>query len=197
MPNGDLCIDHSLSLRKTDWEVRPIPIRDAKNFIIKYHYSKGCSHTAVYSHGLFRKGNFSEIMGVALWLPPTRVCAESVNKENWTKVLSLSRLAVKPGCPKNSASFLMTQSIKFIKMEARFVSLVTYADERQGHLGAIYKATNWQYIGKMKGSPTWIDPKTNMQVAVKSTVSRTKQQMIDLGYVNIGTFPKHKFIMHL
>lgn len=136
-------------------------------------------------------------MGVVLWLPPTRPAAESVNKEHWKQVLSLTRMAVAPECPKNSCSFLLSRSIKAIRSEGRFVSLVTYADERVGHDGLVYKAANWTYIGKMKGSPSWIDPKTNRQVAIKSTVNRTYEQMKSLGYVNVGTFGKHKFVYHL
>jgi hypothetical protein len=91
----------------------------------------------------------------------------------------------------------MAASIRLIKGDGRFVSLVTYADVRMGHTGAIYKATNWQYVGEMKGSPAWVDPKTGRQVARKATKSRTKQDMLDLGYECIGIFGKHKFIMHL
>jgi len=91
----------------------------------------------------------------------------------------------------------MSASIRLIKEDGRFVSLVTYADVRMGHTGAIYKATNWDYVGEMKGSPCWIDPSSGRQVARKATVSRTTKEMKDLGYECIGTFGKHKFVMHL
>jgi hypothetical protein len=184
-------------LRKEDWFVASIPHKEAAEFIREHHYSKGCSLTSVYRHGLFKKKDPSRLMGVAIWLPPTKPAAESVNKEHWKKVLSLTRMAVVPECPRNSCSFLLSRSIKAIKAEGRFVSLVTYADERVGHDGLVYKAANWKYIGKMKGSPAWIDPKTNRQVAIKSTVSRTYEKMRSLGYVNVGTFGKHKFVYHL
>ena len=183
-------------LRKKDWHVKDIPISEARDFIIRHHYSKGCSNTRVYSHGLFNNED-GKLYGVAMWLPPTRVAAESVNKKEWKRVLSLTRLACSPETPKNGASFLMASSIRKIKEDGRFVSLVTYADVRMGHTGSIYKATNWIYVGEMKGSPAWIDPNTGRQVARKATKSRTKAEMINLGYQNIGTFGKHKFVMHL
>jgi hypothetical protein len=183
-------------LHKSDWLVKNVPLSAAKAFISAHHYSGGCSNTRVYSHGLFKKED-GELYGVALWLPPTKVAAESVNKNQWQKVLSLSRLACRPEAPKNSASFLMAASIRKIKEEGRFVSLVTYADLRMGHTGAIYKATNWQYIGEMKGSPAWVDPSTGRQVARKSTKSRKNAEMLALGYECLGVFGKHKFVMHL
>lgn len=182
-------------LRKEDWYVAPAPIKEAKEMVRQYHYSKGCSNTAVYVHGLYKKSD-NKLYGVALWLPPTKVACESVNKERWTKVLSLSRLVVVPGVPKNACSFLMSRSISLIKEEGRFVSLVTYADFSQGHTGGIYKATNWVYLGETKGSARWLD-QNGKQVAIKSTKNRTAQQMRDLGYINVGVFKKHKFILHL
>ena len=71
---GDMLLD--TVLRASDYEVRPVPLADGRAFIIKHHYSKGCSNTAVYVHGLFRK-NEDTLLGVAQWLPPTRVTAVS------------------------------------------------------------------------------------------------------------------------
>ena len=184
-----------MHLKASEWDVRPVSLKDGRAFIIEHHYSKGCSNTAVYVHGLFRKGS-DILMGVAQWLPPTRVAAESVNRENWRRVLSLTRLAVHPDVPTNGASFLMGRSIKIIKAEGKWVSLVTYADHFMGHTGQIYKATNWTYVGSMKGSPRWEDA-NGRQVARKSTKSRSNAQMLALGYRCVGTFGKHKFVMHI
>jgi hypothetical protein len=188
-------MSHEGKLRAKDYVVRDVPAREAREFVVEHHYSKGCSNTRVYSHGLYRAGE-TDLLGVALWLPPTKVAAQSVNREAWQKVLSLTRLAVKPDVPSNAASFLMARSIKLIRQDGRFVSLVTYADDFMGHTGAIYRATNWTYVGQMKGSPRWEDA-DGRQVARKSTVSRNDAQMRELGYRNVGTFGKRKFTMHL
>lgn len=178
------------------WEVRSIDPPFAKDFISKHHYAKGSSHTGVYFHGLIDRW-FDECLGVAIWLPPTRVAAETVNRANWKRVLSLSRLAVAPGVPKNACSFLLSRSERLIRNDGEWLSLVTYADESQGHLGTIYRAANWTYVGKMPQTPRWIDPATGRQVSALSTKTRTKQQMKDLGYVLQGHFHKHKFVKHL
>lgn len=183
-------------LRKNEWTVEDVPLPIARDFVITHHYSRGCSNTRVYCHGLFKKDS-GELYGVAMWLPPTRVAAESINKGQWQKVLSLTRLACCPKAPKNAASFLMASSIRKIKEDGKFVSLVTYADVRMGHSGAIYRATNWTYVGEMRGHPAWVDPNTGRQVAAKSTKNRTKAEMMALGYKNLGVFGKHKFVMHI
>lgn len=118
------------------------------------------------------------------------------NRENWKRVLALTRLAVHPDVATNGASFLLGRSIRLIRAAGEWRSLVTYADDFMGHTGAIYLATNWTYVGEMKGSPRWEDDE-GRQVARKATVSRNDQQMRDLGYRNVGTFGKRKFVMHL
>ena len=183
-------------LRRQDWCVRDVPAADARAFITEHHYSKGSSLTRVYSHGMFRRDS-DRLMGVAIWLPPTRVAAESVNKDRWQKVLSLTRLACHPETPRNAASFLLGASIRLIRSDGRFVSLVTYADTRYGHTGSIYRASNWTYVGCMKGSCAWRDPKTGRQVARKATRSRTDAEMLALGYERLPPSDKHKFVLHL
>jgi hypothetical protein len=105
-------------------------------------------------------------------------------------------LVVLPEVPANACSFLMGRSIKLIEQDGRFVSLVTYADESEGHTGAIYRATNWEYVGKTAAIPKWVDA-NGRQVAVKATKSRTKAEMEALGYVIKGRYRKHKFVLHL
>ena len=182
-------------LRASDYAVRDAPKPEARAFIVAQHYSKGCSNTAVHMHGLYDNRS-GDLVGVAHWLPPTRVAAESVNRDNWRRVLSLSRLAVHPSVPTNGASFLLGRSIRIIERGQKWVSLVTYADDFMGHTGAIYKATGWTYVGRMKGSPRWEDAGSR-QVARKATVSRTNAEMIALGYRMVGVYDKHKFVKHL
>lgn len=175
--------------------MRPIALAEAQRLVRTYHYAKGGSNTAVYTHGLFRKGDEAPY-GVVWWLPPTRIAAESVNKEDWRKVLSLTRMVVVPRVPKNACSFLLSRSVKAIRRDGRFVSLVTYADESQGHTGGVYRASNWQYVGRTGPYQKWQDA-AGRQVATLATKTRTKAQMVALGHVNVGSFYKHKFVLHL
>lgn len=182
-------------LHSEDWEVRPAPLAEAQALVREHHYARGGSNTAVYVHGLYHRLS-DMLVGVVWWLPPTRVACESVNRSQWKKVLSLTRMVMIPGAPKNACSFLLARSVKAIKKEARFVSLVTYADESQGHTGGVYKAANWEYVGRTGPYPRWLDV-NGMQVASKATLNRNKAQMEALGHVKVGAFHKHKYVLHL
>jgi hypothetical protein len=145
-------------------------------------------------HGLYNRVS-GQLAGVAWWLPPTRVACESVNKLNWKKVLSLTRLVILPDVPKNAASFLLAHSVRRIWSDNRFVTLVTYADESQNHFGQIYRAANWLYVGRTGPYPRWLDA-NGKQVAQKATKNRVKAEMLALGHTKVGSFYKHKFVLH-
>lgn len=182
-------------LRKAEWFVAPASLDAAQDMVRRFHYSKGGSNTACYVHGLYRRAD-TALMGVAWWLPPTRVACESVNRAQWQRVLALTRMVILPEVPKNAASFLLARSVDLIRREGRFISLVTYADESQGHNGGIYRAANWEYAGRTGPYPRWLDDQ-GRQVAPKATTNRTKAQMLELGHRQEGSFHKHKFVLHL
>lgn len=187
------------TLQKSDWIVIPIPRKEAARFIERHHYARGASNTAVFTHGLMRVAEIGkpEIYGVAWWLPPTKGAAMTVNLDHWRDVLALSRLACSPEAPKNSESFLLAHSVRMIRSVGRWKSLVTYADESQGHTGTIYRAAGWTYIGTTTPEPRWIDSATGRQVARLATETRTNAEMKALGYVVQGKFSKRKFVKHL
>jgi hypothetical protein len=185
---------YSDRLRKTEWEVRPVALEVGQRLTECYHYAAGGSNTATYMHGLFRVGELWNwnCKGVAWWIPPTKSAALATYPQNWEGVLSLSRLVILPGVPKNAATFLLSRSMKLID-RGRWPCLVTYADEWQGHTGRIYRAANWQYAGRTKPEATFV--KDGRMVARKAgPTTRTHQEMLELGCELIGRFSKHKYV---
>ena len=184
-------------LDANQWAVRSIPLSVAQDLVRMHHYAKGGANTGVFVHGLICKAT-DEVHGVAWWLPPTRVACESVNRDNWRGVLSLTRMVITPGTPKNACSFLLARSVKLIRNDGRFVTLVTWADEGEGHTGGVYRAANWTYLGANTGDERWVDPSTGRHVAKKSAgKSRTVSEMQALGYVRTGRTKKHKFVLNI
>ena len=174
--------------RRTDYTVTPCTHAEAAAAVVAWHYAKGSSNTAVAVHALRKLDG--TLVGAALWLPPTRVAAESVSK-GWRNVLALSRLVVAPTEPKNAASLLLGRSIRLLPK--RWHTLLTYADSRQGHAGTIYKATNWIDLGAVPGSSAWVTLEGE-QVARRATISRTTAEMLALGHVRLPPSTKRKFV---
>lgn len=185
--------DHSQSLRAEDWIVMGLGLARAAELVERCHYSKGGANTATYLHGLFPAGCVfdAQCIGVAWWMPPTKSAAQATFPENWNGVLCLSRLAIEDA-PKNAASFLLSRSMKMIDRK-RWPCLVTYADTWRGHTGAIYRATNWEYLGLTKPQRTYV--KNGRMIARKAgPTTRTHAEMLALGAECVGFFAKHKFI---
>lgn len=179
------------SLHAKEWEVRDVSLSIARDIVVAYHYAKGASNTATYLHGLFKKG-YNICYGVAWWIPPTKSAALATYPYNWKGVLSLSRLVIIPGVPKNACTFLLSRSRKLID-RSKWPCLVTYADNSQGHTGIIYKADNWEYWGITK--PERMYTIRGVMTARKAGPhTRTHQEMINLGAVLVGSFYKHKFV---
>lgn len=178
-------------LLKHEWSVSPAPIAAARALVEAHHYAKGAANTATYVHGLYRV-NDETLYGVAWWLPPTRAAAFATYPADWKGVLSLSRLVIVPGVPKNACTFLLARSRKLIP-DDRWPCLVTYADDWQGHAGGIYLADNWQYMGKTKTQRTYvIDGRMISRKAGNKTYRH--EEMIARGAVMVGVHAKHKFV---
>lgn len=179
------------TLRKSDWEVWPVRIDEARRIIEKYHYAHGASNTAVAIHGLYRVGEIlaPKCYGVTWWIPPTRVAAASCWHDP-EEVLSLSRMVILPEAPKNAATFLLMRSVKML--EPRWKCLVTYADTWQGHTGHIYRAAGWEYMGMTKPKAVFIF--NGRMVATKAgPKTRRHSEMLAMGAELVGRYPKHKF----
>lgn len=182
---------------KRTWEVRRAPLADARALVTACHYAKGGSKTGVYVHGLYLRALPDIMLGVAWWLPPTRVAAESVNRAAWQRVLSLTRMVVAPGVSPNACSFLLGKAARDIRQDGRFDTLVTWADESQGHFGGVYRACNWTYLGRGGSNERWLDAAGRQVATQAGAKTRTRAEMQALGYASAGKSHKHKFVLHL
>lgn len=179
--------------RRGDYRVAACPHALAAALVADHHYARGAANTSVHSHGLFRRDD-GQLVGAALWMPPTVKAARAVAGERWRGVLALSRLVVIEGEPANAASLLLGRSMRAVSRDDRWHLLVTWADTGRGHAGTIYRATGWAHDGLHRGGIAWIDPSTGRQVSLKAKRSRTVAEMLALGYQRARPSPKHRFI---
>lgn len=188
-------------LLKNEWEVRRCALSVAQGLVRKFHYSAGGSNTAVLTCGLWKRGSVAneECAGATWWLPPTKTAGMSVCKENPQGVLSLSRVVVIPEAPKNSCSFLIRHSMRFIDRK-RWPVLLTYADEWQGHDGVIYKSlfdAGWVHDGYSKPERTYVDASGRMVCRKRGPKTFTHTEMIAKGYECKGKFRRKRFVHRL
>jgi len=182
------------NLDRRRWVVRGADRPTAIELVRAYHYTGGGSNTAAAVHGLYRRGDPLRCYGVAWWLRAIVGLARSVAREgeDWRGVASLSRLVIDPSVPRNGASFLLSQSMRLLPVG--FTSLVTFADQRLGHSGAIYRATGWSDDGLTRGRRAWLDPETGRQVSEERFGRVPAERLRAQGLVQSEIHRKRRFI---
>ena len=186
IPTAPLC--------KSEWIVEVCKLEIAQAMVRKYHYAGRGSNTRVYTFGLrpYESWLDNEIVAVSWWLPPTKTAGASVWPDDPQAVLALSRLVATPDAPTNSCSFLLRHSMRQIDRQ-RWPVLVTYADEWQGHTGAIYKAAGWIADGTTKPEPTYIKDGV-MKCRKAGNRTKTNPEMLAAGYTLVGKFRRLRFV---
>lgn len=66
-------------------------------------------------------------------------------KEN--EVLELRRLVTLDSTPKNTESYFIGHTLRWLKRNTDVKVIVSYADPNYGHEGTIYRATNFEHVG--------------------------------------------------
>jgi len=121
-----------------NYEVKPIDYQDCKEWFLKKHYAKRIPPIE-FCFGLYDK---DILIGVCSYGTPV----SSVLRELFQsyKLYELNRLVVSDGLPKNTLSFFVSQTFKYLPKPS---VLVSYADTSHNHHGYIYQANNWIYTG--------------------------------------------------
>lgn len=125
---------------KEKYQVRSIDSYLCREWFLKKHYAKRLPPIE-YSFGLYDSDSI--LQGVVSYGTPV----SSTLRNLWNgefKLMELNRLVVNDGLEKNTLSFFVSQSFKFLPTP---LVLVSYADTSKNHHGYIYQATNWIYTG--------------------------------------------------
>ena len=117
-----------------------------RDFIEKWHYSQNINGLkASYCFGLYHD---EELIGAMIYgKPAMNNQASKYNKENPDKVLELRRLCCIDDTPKNTESYFIGKTLKWLRKNTEIETIISYADMTQGHEGIIYKATNFLHVG--------------------------------------------------
>ena len=76
------------------------------------------------------------------------ICVQGQRETGWLGILELTRLYVDDGYGSNIESCALGKTFQWLRENDKNIKvLLSYADNGQGHVGGIYKATNWIYQG--------------------------------------------------
>jgi len=178
-----------------DYEVKRIPAKQAKEYIIKNHYSHGCHNGPSPCYGLFDKeGN---LIGALAFATP---CSENVRasvfgEEYKDSVIELHRLHVLDGTPKNTESYFISRCLKLLKTDLpRIKAVISFSDSTQGHKGIVYQATHFYYIGKTGQATFFLDKDGRLRHPRQCGVNITKEMAKERGWIPVKRFSKNRYL---
>jgi very-short-patch-repair endonuclease len=118
----------------------------AKQFLQSFHYAQ-FGRSAKLMFGAYLQ---DELIAVCKFSTPIRQEVATSLNYKYSEVLELDRFCIHPAYhKKNFASWFISRCSKLIDSK-KIRCLVSFADYTYGHLGTIYKAANWQEIGKIR-----------------------------------------------
>ena len=195
----------------TEYTVTPITIQEATPFVENWHYSKNTNGLATrYCFGLFRG---SEMTGCMIYAYLGMARGWKKYGEVETDVVELRRLCCIDDTPKNTESYFIAKTIKWLKAETDCKVVVSYADTMQGHVGTIYHASNFYHLGmtakgrsiKIKGNDRLYHEKTirtyyqpvNGERRLKPYAQKIKEQLENGEAEYVHSKGKHIFVYPL
>ena len=120
--------------------------KDIASFIEKWHYSKNIN--GLMSNYCFKleDGNDNLIGGMIYGrIAMAGVWKKYVEKES--ELIELRRLCCIDDTPKNTESYFIGYTLRWLKINTDIQLVLSYADSNFGHSGIIYQATNFQHVG--------------------------------------------------
>lgn len=187
MPTLDLSRCHS----------RPVSHRTAARMVEEFHYAHRVP-SIVAAVGMYVD---DVLAGVCAYgnIPignAAGICGEPYGP----RVLELTRLFIHDWAGRNSESWLIAQSFRWLADRwPQFSVLLSYADTAYGHLGRIYQATNWLYTGESVHT-AYLDPDGAVIHSRCTNDTRPERKLSRVRQNSLQPFsqqPKHRYVQFL
>lgn len=128
--------------------VREIDCKTAGGYIAAFHYSKTMPDSTRYVYGLYYGNLLCGVCAFGMGCGKNQYTAINPGAKNG-EYIELTRLWLEDSLARNSESYFIAKCLKKLPKEIRFV--ISFSDEKQGHVGYIYQATNFVYLGQNGG----------------------------------------------
>lgn len=144
------------ALDKNNFEIKLVSRKDISDFIEEHHYSgsiNGC--ISDYCFALYDKtrGLYGgEMVGAMFYGKMAMANQYKRFSNNIDDVIELRRLCCIDDTPKNTESYFIGATLRWLKKNTNIKIVVSYADTEYGHSGIIYKASNFVCEGKKDGA---------------------------------------------
>lgn len=134
--------------------LKPASHKAVKYAVMNWHYSKTVPQSGV-AFSVFEGGAFCGV----ICFSNGSINIQSPFNLKRGNVLELARVALNG--KQSLTSKAVGLALRLVRKKTPMADIVvSYADSYEGHIGTIYQATNWTFLGSNKTVAKWINPKT-------------------------------------
>lgn len=173
-------------------------IDESRDFLNSFHYAQ-FGRTAKIIFGAYLD---NKIIAVCKFSTPIRKeVATSISKK-FSEVLELDRMCIHPKRhKKNFASWFISKCSKMtFDLFNKVTTLVSFADLTYGHIGSIYKSSNWKQVGIVKpdyyyvNEDGWMMHKKTLYSHAMKMGKKEREYAEEFRYTRIMGKEKIKFV---
>lgn len=125
-------------LDKKNCEIQACKFKDIRHIFEQFHYKKAHMGGGIsICFALFIDG---EMVGGSVLGKPR-------HEKKYVSCIDIRRMACLDSAPYNSESFFLGAIIKWITSNTEYLNVLSYSDMTVGHIGTIYKASNFKKVG--------------------------------------------------
>lgn len=128
------------------YTVHPCERSEIKNFIEEWHYSHNIN--GLLSDYCFKLMDGDKMVGAMIYGGLGMANCWKKYAEKREDIIELRRLCCIDDTPKNTESYFIGRTLKWLKKNTAIKKVISYADNTYNHRGIIYQASNFQYLGK-------------------------------------------------
>jgi len=119
--------------------------KDIKEFVESWHYSKSINGLRI--DYCFKLLDGDKMIGAMIYGKMAMANCWKKYAESESDVIELRRLCCVDDTPKNTESYFIGKTLRWLRKNTDIKKVVSYADQSFGHTGIIYRASNFKHIG--------------------------------------------------
>jgi len=125
--------------------VAPSNIQIVRDFVETWHYSGNVNGLRI--SNVFALMADNNLIGAMIYgsLGMANTWKKYADREE--DIVELRRLCCIDKTPRNTESYFIGKTLRWMKKNTGYKTVVSYADSHHGHCGTIYKASNFEYHG--------------------------------------------------
>lgn len=133
--------------------VQPVGPDVIRPLIVERHYLHSMPAAAWRCFGVYHRKRLS---GAIVFTAGARNGHRVLMGATPQQVATLARLWLADELPKNAESRVIGVVLRMLRRTGEWKALLSYADPAVGHVGTIYQATGWTYLGQSE-APSYVD----------------------------------------